>query len=371
MATTVISAPTKTRSSRVQIVDYYRFAAALIVLAGHYFVTGFATATVQSIGAVPAIAEVAKYGYLGVDLFFLISGYVITQSAWGKSAREFAVGRAVRLYPAFWVGMILTASITAVWGAPNLFVSPPQVLANLTMAPGVFDQLPVDSVYWTLLLELKFYALVGVLILFNQAKRLNAIMPVWAIVMAVMTFVVPSIAGRTDFLGNFYLLFAAGAIMAAVRADGWTTVRAVGLASAFAASIPFEITRADGIADKLNLSLNPAVIVTTLVIFFALMLITALPRISSLNLPGSAMVGALTYPVYLIHAHIGYILLERFATEDNKWWVYAAIVAGVLVAAYGIHRLVERGLRGFWFRIFDGSVGRLTGKAQGLVSRRS
>jgi peptidoglycan/LPS O-acetylase OafA/YrhL len=340
-----------------------------MVLAGHYFVTGFATGTVQSIGPVPALAEIAKYGYLGVDLFFIISGYVITQSAWGKSTRQFAVGRAVRLFPAFWVGMLLTAAITALWGAPHLFVSFPQVITNLTMAPGVFDQLPVDSVYWTLLLELKFYALIGLLILFNQAKRLNAIMPVWAIAMAAMTFVAPSIAGRIDFLGNFYLLFAAGAIMAAVRASGWTTLRAVGLAAAFAAAIPFEIRRADGIADKLSLNLNAAVIVAALALFFALMLITTLPRISGLNLPGSATLGALTYPVYLIHCHIGYILLERFATEENKWWVYAAVLAGVLSASYAIHRVVERGLRRQWLGLFDGTLGRLTAWGESLVSR--
>lgn len=357
-------------AARIQIVDYYRFAAAFMVLAGHYLVTGISTGMVDSIDIVPAAAEIAKYGYLGVDLFFLISGYVITQSAWGKSARQFAVGRAVRLYPAFWVALILTALVTALWGAPHLSVTTPQVLANLTMAPGVFDQLPVDSVYWTLLLEIKFYVLVGVLVFFNQAKRINAFMPIWAIGMAAMTLVLPSVANRIDFLGNFYLLFAAGSIIAAIRASGWTVLRCAGLAAAFASSIPFEISRAQGIASKLDITLDSGVVAASVVVFFALMLLTAIPTVSNFELPGSGTLGALTYPVYLIHAHIGYILLQRFATEDNKWWIYVAVFVAVLVASYAIHRIVERGLRKQWFQLFDGSLGRLVDAASRIAVKQ-
>ena len=51
----------------------------------------------------PAIANVTKYGYLGVNLFLLISGFVILVSSDGKSPRQFVISRIVRLYPTYWV----------------------------------------------------------------------------------------------------------------------------------------------------------------------------------------------------------------------------------------------------------------------------
>jgi hypothetical protein len=50
--------------------------------------------------AFPVAGEVARYGYLGVDLFLVISGFVVLMTAWNRSPSGFVVSRAVRLYPA-------------------------------------------------------------------------------------------------------------------------------------------------------------------------------------------------------------------------------------------------------------------------------
>ena len=70
-------------SRRVEIIDYYRLAAALAVVAFHYLYNGIDNGKVGSISHEP-IAALAQYGYLGVNLFFMISGYVITASAAGS-----------------------------------------------------------------------------------------------------------------------------------------------------------------------------------------------------------------------------------------------------------------------------------------------
>lgn len=369
VTTTITAARPRTRTSRIQIVDYYRFAAAIMVIAYHYFFGGIAGGKITSIEHVPGLVDIAKYGYLGVDLFFLISGFVIAQSAVGKTARKFAVDRMVRLYPAFWTGMLLTALVVAVWGAPVFAVTVQQVAANLTMMPTVFRQLPVDGVYWTLVFEIKFYALIGLLVFFNQAKRLATLMPLWAIGMAVLSFAAPALSERVDFLGSFYLLFAAGAIIASVRAGGWTVLRAVGLAAAFAASLPLELSRANGIADNRGVVFDPVVILILTTLFFVMLLATTSRSVATLTLPGATLAGALTYPVYLVHAHIGYIVLQHVATEENKWWVYAALIVSVIGVSYLIHRVVERGMKAQWFGFFDATVGRVVGGAEALFQR--
>src|SRR5881394_93905 len=94
-------------SNRLYEVDLLRFFAAMSVLLFHYCFRGYA-ADGMSVMPYPTLAPVAKYGYLGVDLFFMISGFVILMSVSSGSLRDFFVSRVVRLYPAFWVCCTIT-----------------------------------------------------------------------------------------------------------------------------------------------------------------------------------------------------------------------------------------------------------------------
>ena len=86
---------------RINEIDFLRFVAALSVVLFHYSFRGHA-ADDLSVMPYPVLETVARYGYLGVDLFFLISGFVILMTASSGSLKDFVISRAVRLYPAFW-----------------------------------------------------------------------------------------------------------------------------------------------------------------------------------------------------------------------------------------------------------------------------
>jgi peptidoglycan/LPS O-acetylase OafA/YrhL len=86
---------------RIDLLDYARLFAAFCVLALHYTYSGITNGKVTSIGHIDSIIDITKYGYLGVEFFFMISGYVIFFSATNSSASKFIVSRAVRLYPLF------------------------------------------------------------------------------------------------------------------------------------------------------------------------------------------------------------------------------------------------------------------------------
>jgi exopolysaccharide production protein ExoZ len=49
------------------------------------------------------LAQFTWFGWVGVEVFFVISGFVITNSARGASPIEFLKGRVLRLYPAAWI----------------------------------------------------------------------------------------------------------------------------------------------------------------------------------------------------------------------------------------------------------------------------
>ena len=91
---------------RANEIDLLRFLAALAVVLFHYAFRGYAAHS--SSMPYPLLEAVAKYGSYGVELFFLISGFVILMSASGGSLKHFVISRIVRLYPAFWVCCTLT-----------------------------------------------------------------------------------------------------------------------------------------------------------------------------------------------------------------------------------------------------------------------
>lgn len=96
-------------------------------------------------------------GAWGVQVFFVISGYVILMTAHRARDRSaFAWARFVRLAPAFYACCAVSVSLAIVLGArPQL-----DWLWNLTMAPLWFGAPPAETVYWTLGYEIAFYAVV-------------------------------------------------------------------------------------------------------------------------------------------------------------------------------------------------------------------
>ncbi|MGE9782807.1 acyltransferase family protein [Janibacter sp. G368] len=351
-------------SKRLDVLDYLRFLAAAVVLAFHYTFNGINNGKIASIDDYWPIAAVTRYGYLGVELFFLISGFVIFNSARNKTARQFAVGRAVRLYPAFWVAVLLTALVTVVAGdASGLSVDLQQVLVNLTMMPSALGIAPVDGVYWTLLVELKFYALVFLLILARQGARLGRLVPWWALGMLAIAVLAPDLSDL-PYLGGYFPLFASGALIAETRTSGPSSLRVAGLlASATTASL-YASQSVQGMEAAKGVAYSQVAVVALVLLFHLALLSMCWRRAASVRLPWALTFGALTYPLYLIHAHVGYMLLSHLATASNRLWVYPLVVTGVLGVAYLINVLVERRPKRWWFSAFDRTLGRLVGSVE-------
>jgi peptidoglycan/LPS O-acetylase OafA/YrhL len=87
--------------------------------------------------------------------------------------------------------------------------------------------------------------------------------------------------------------------------------------------------------------LHPAVVVAVVTVIFVVALLIALRVTQPLGRPWFAVAGALTYPLYLIHAYNGFVLFDWFGGAVNRWVLLVAIVAGLCGAAYAIHRLAE------------------------------
>lgn len=348
-------------SPRLDLLDYLRFAAAMMVVAYHYFVFGVREGRIDV--SLTPVAGVAKYGYLGVDLFFLISGFVIMNSARGKSPSKFAVSRARRLLPAFWLSMLITAAAVAAFGDRiGLTVTLKQVVVNLSMVPLLLGQDPVDGVYWTLLYEVLFYTAVFALLALGLGRRMPVLMPLWGLAMGAVLLVSGSIdAVQVDalpFLGNYYAYFAIGAILAEVRYSGrWTFLQAAGALVALGVALRWCLVVAREEELLRRTTLEDAVVVGVVLLWVAVVASMLVPTVAGIRLPAARSVGALTYPLYLLHAKLGYIAMSFVITDENKWLVYPVAILVAVVLAALVHRWEELS---WWKVFFDRTVGRLT-----------
>ncbi len=157
--------------------DLVRFCAALAVLwfhlafwNWHHSING-AYSIVSKSTLSPGLEGTAWAGWVGVEVFFVISGFVIAMSAEHKAPLPFLKGRFLRLYPAVWITAPFSALIL-LW-----FTAQPDaeifklLLRSLVLHPNA----PwVSGVYWTLGVEMFFYFLVFLLILTIGFKHFEA-----------------------------------------------------------------------------------------------------------------------------------------------------------------------------------------------------
>lgn len=155
-------------TNRIHQIYLFRFIAALSVLLQHYFFiyyNGYNSNKLEF----GQNAQVFKYGYLGVHLFFIISGFVITLSIGHKSIVKFMISRISRLYPIYWISVTLTFVIIILFGAPNWSADLRQFFLNLSMFQNYLGVKNIDGVYWTLFVEMKFYIfIIGAYLLVNK-----------------------------------------------------------------------------------------------------------------------------------------------------------------------------------------------------------
>ncbi|MFF2922104.1 acyltransferase family protein [Streptomyces celluloflavus] len=335
--------------NRLAALDGLRLLAALMVVFYHYVALarpwGHATDTIF-----PTAHRAAQYGWLGVEVFFLISGFVICMSVWGRTLGEFAVSRVSRLFPAYWAGILLTVAVVKTWPEVTSIRGWNAVITNLTMLQGGNNTPNVDPVHWTLFVELKFYLIVAVVVLFGVTYRNCLILcGVWTAAAALAPVL------KTPLLTAFAMpqyapFFIAGIAFYLMRRHRPNAVLwAIVILQLLLAQryIPYRLATSVGKAAAEALPTWPARVV--IITAFALVGAIALGACDRIRWKWLTTAGALTYPLYLIHLNIGMTLIHHFRNRIPAPVLVASVTALMLVTAWLIHRIVERPL-GKWLR---------------------
>jgi peptidoglycan/LPS O-acetylase OafA/YrhL len=121
-------------------------------------------------------------GHYGVELFFIISGFVIFMSVNEKTKPlTFLLKRALRLFPTYWFSMLTTLIVVFFAGNDIMQISASDFIYNITMLPSVFGAKAIDGVYWTLKIEWFFYITIFLVLLLNCLKHINYIMLIFSL----------------------------------------------------------------------------------------------------------------------------------------------------------------------------------------------
>ena len=162
----------------IPALDGVRGVAVLWVVAFHYTVLAAPQdAWLQALARVPAVEGLARHGYLGVDLFFLLSGFLLAMPWLSRArrglappgARAFYRRRVLRIVPAYYVHLVLLfGCFLPLLGGWLYWRSDAYVVAWNAIAHAAFLQLtsPLTSAalgangaLWTLAIEAQFYLL--------------------------------------------------------------------------------------------------------------------------------------------------------------------------------------------------------------------
>lgn len=342
-------------TGRFEVLDYARFLCALSVVFFHYTFNGIVNGKIEAVSTLSSFSSITQYGYLGVEFFFMVSGYVIFISATNRSASKFAVSRALRLFPSYWFAVLFTSIFALSLGdGGRMSVTIPQVIANFTMIQQAFGFEHVDSVYWTLMYEIVFYAFVFLIIFMGMQSHLNKIFLAWPFVILIL---VEGVGSNLPLLSGYYSYFAAGAIFAILKKDKSNILTWISLIVAFYLSINFSISSLDVVSEKKQVYFSPYIVGTIICLFFMFFCLINTEKGSNIKLPYSQSIGALTYPLYLIHLHVGYLIINELS--EYLGFILSVFFAlfFVLVVSSFMNKIIENYLSNFWKKLFVNTLG--------------
>ncbi|MFF1355391.1 acyltransferase family protein [Streptomyces sp. NPDC058297] len=351
---TVRTARPRAHAPRLRALDGLRLIAALMVAAYHY--GGRDGEVSQAWGTspkvqFPSLHQWFAYGCLGVQIFFVISGFVICMSGWGKPLRSFFASRASRLLPSYWAAVILVTAVFALPVVAYKAVSPSDALLNLTMLQQPLGVDRVLGVCWTLWAEVRFYALFALCVVLPGANRRRIVLfcAVWTLAAAITqasgepalkVILMPEYAPY--FIGGvgLYLLHLDRRDMTAwgIVLVSWLIGQHYAVAALWHAPNPhFFSYRGSG-----------AIILIVTLGFVAVGAI-ALGLLNRINWGWLTVAGALTYPFYLVHEHLGWVAIEALHRRLGlpSAMTFTLTVVAMLVLAWLLNRFVEKPLAPF------------------------
>ncbi len=359
--------PRPAGSLQLASVQYARAVAALLVLLYHVATTldGPAASSFSE----RWLAPFRWFGFAGVDLFFVISGIVMTVTCYGRlgeagQVAPFLKRRVARVYPLYWACLAAVISIAVV--APQLVTRDKLDAEHIVKSALLWPQrdFPIVAVAWTLSFEMFFYLVFAALIALPRRAFVPALLA-WAVATVVLA-ILWSEPAHTGLRGNLQppifaspltLEFIAGCVTGVALCR--RAMPAAGAALALGAALFLGAGGYFGAMSPEQAAYGLARVAvygtaSALILYGAVGMELA-GRVS--NNRAIAFWGDASYSLYLTHVYVILATAQvyaRWPTSENGWPKTALVVACIALcaaAAAACHAWVERPLTAWARRI--------------------
>lgn len=302
-------------------------------------------------GGLHIFGSVAAYGWLGVNFFFVLSGFIILLAhqrdiGMPATAGRYLWRRFVRVYPIYWIfttGYVAAALMGI--GYPDFRWTTVNMVSSYLLIPFDPAPLPPLQVAWTLFYEVTFYAFFLVLILHRRIGI--AAFALWTL--AILTYAL--VLHRSEMgplnIWNIYFVVGMASLFLYRRASdrwAWPLLGAGTAALALLVAVGWVPERIASAAD------TPGILLILAVVFAAMLSGAALvERATGLRFPRLLLlVGDASFSIYLVHSPVLSVLAgltKRFAAgQVPDALLFTSMVALSLIAGIVAHLLVERPL---------------------------
>lgn len=314
------------RARRLATIDLLRFLAALMVATFHWTLE-IGNERAQKIFDIPIIGRLVQDGAFGVPIFFIISGFVIIGAAQRYNSVEFIFARFNRLFPGLLICMLIILPVgdrfITSWPTPI-----PSFFNSIFLTWTITGTSPLATQLWTLLVEIKFYALVAIVLLLStkllkEVRGIILTFSLWQIIIIITQHT------QTEF---------GAALLPYVNFQGYSNLFAIGICLYLLTEAKIKFNDENLLIFLVTLYFLYQIFIigqysfiqnTYLITVFLLILFSKYLNLGKQFQLISYWLGLSSYLIYLLHEHLGMAFILQIQTRISQN-IYIVFVLGTI-----------------------------------------
>ena len=340
------SHPVATQAKRIVELDSLRAIAALNLVLFH-----FTHVYAVKYGYTSPLGFEFPFGKYGVQLFFMLSGFVNAMTLLRKrKPSDFLAARIIRICPTYWSVIVVNLLIVGIAPLTLTSFTFDQVSANLTIMPNLFGYQCMEPVTWTLQIEVLFYLMIlGMFVtgaLENPFRTVMAFLALALVTCSSINYLTPRshdpmllgwmIICRELMILEYLPLFFVGVLLNEIRCQrGRLSLNVIGI---FCSLFVFHFV------DRLDH--NPL----ASLILFLLLAASAYGKVPILRCRPLVFISSISYALYLLHNNLGCVFIYHVNHAGVPPWLSMILGIGFVIAVSALVTFKIEGPLTAWLR---------------------